>query len=391
MSVEVRVPALPESVADATLLDWHKNVGDFINQGENMVDLETDKVVLELPAPVSGIIKEILIESGETVEGDVLVAYIEEGEAPAQEAAQEVATDNVPAHEATKPEVTKAATGAAVSGVASPAAKKIIAETGVAPAVASGKGGRITKQDVLATLAGGGAPLRAEERVPMTRLRKRIAERLLDAQQTAALLTTFNEINMKPVMDLRNKYKAQFEEKHGTKLGFMSFFVKAATEALKNYPSVNAAIDGDDLVYHNYFDIGIAVSSPRGLVVPILRDTDRMSFADIEAEIRGFGSKARDGSLTIEEMTGGTFSITNGGIFGSMMSTPIINPPQSAILGMHNIVERPVVENGEIVIRPVMYVALTYDHRIIDGSESVSFLVNIKNLLEDPARLLLDV
>ncbi len=391
MSVEVRVPALPESVADATLLDWHKNVGDFINQGENMVDLETDKVVLELPAPVSGTIKEILVESGETVEGDVLVAYIEEGEAPAQEAAQEVAADNAPAHEAAKPEVTKAATGTAASGVASPAAKKLIAETGVAPAVASGKGGRVTKQDVLATLAGGGAPLRAEERVPMTRLRKRVAERLLDAQQTAALLTTFNEINMKPVMDLRTKYKEQFAQKHDTKLGFMSFFVKAATEALKNYPSVNAAIDGDDLVYHNYFDIGIAVSSPRGLVVPILRNTDQMSFADIEAEIRSFGAKARDGSLTIEEMTGGTFSITNGGIFGSMMSTPIINPPQSAILGMHNIVERPVVENGEIVIRPVMYVALTYDHRIIDGRESVSFLVNIKNLLEDPARLLLDV
>ncbi len=391
MSVEVRIPALPESVADATLLDWHKNVGDFVAQGENMVDLETDKVVLELPAPVSGIIKELLVESGDTVEGDTLVAYIEEGEAPAEsaEAPAEAAQDDKGA--ATDKQAAASAQPSSAAATASPAAKKIIAETGVAPAVASGKGGRVTKQDVLATLAGGGAPLRAEERVPMTRLRKRVAERLLDAQSTAALLTTFNEINMKPVMDLRAKYKDQFEKKHDTRLGFMSFFVKAATEALKNYPSVNAAIDGDDIIYHNYFDIGIAVSSPRGLVVPILRDTDRMSFADIEAEIRGFGAKAKDGSLTLEEMTGGTFSITNGGIFGSMMSTPIINPPQSAILGMHNIVERPIVENGEIVIRPVMYVALTYDHRIIDGRESVSFLYDIKQMLEDPARLLLDV
>ncbi|MBS9781997.1 MAG: 2-oxoglutarate dehydrogenase complex dihydrolipoyllysine-residue succinyltransferase [Gammaproteobacteria bacterium] len=394
MSVEVRVPALPESVADATLLDWHKNVGDFINQGENMVDLETDKVVLELPAPVSGIIKEIVIEGGETVEGDTLVAYIEEGAAPEQDAspavAEETNTDKASVAEtqstpAPQPTSTDSAT------VASPAAKKIIAETGVAPAVASGKGGRVTKQDVLATLNGGGVPQRVEERVPMTRLRKRVAERLLDAQSTAALLTTFNEINMKPIMDLRAKYKDQFEKKHDTRLGFMSFFVKAATEALKNYPAVNASIDGDDIIYHNYFDIGIAVSSPRGLVVPILRDTDQMSFADVESEIRAFGGKAKDGSLTIEEMTGGTFSITNGGVFGSMMPTPITTPPQSAILGMHNIVERPVVENGEIVIRPMMYVALTYDHRIIDGRESVSFLVDIKNMLEDPARLLLDV
>ncbi len=390
MSVEVRVPALPESVADATLLDWHKNVGDFINQGENMVDLETDKVVLELPAPVSGTIKEIVVEGGETVEGDALVAYIEEGAAPEQEespaVAEETKTDKL-----AEPTPAPQAASTDNSAVASPAAKKLIAETGVAPAVASGKGGRVTKQDVLATLNGGGVPQRVEERVPMTRLRKRVAERLLDAQSTAALLTTFNEINMKPIMDLRAKYKDQFEKKHDTRLGFMSFFVKAATEALKNYPAVNASIDGDDIIYHNYFDIGIAVSSPRGLVVPILRDTDQMSFADVESEIRAFGGKAKDGSLTIEEMTGGTFSITNGGVFGSMMSTPIINPPQSAILGMHNIVERPVVENGEIVIRPMMYVALTYDHRIIDGRESVSFLVDIKNMLEDPARLLLDV
>ncbi len=398
MNIEVRVPALPESVADATLLDWYKNVGDFINEGENMVDLETDKVVLELPAPVSGIIKEILIESGENVEGDTLVAYIEECSEQQDEQEPEQNTkenDNQEAQidNSTKP-VTETAQPISQSNnnvVASPAAKKIIAETGVAPTVATGKGGRITKQDVLASLNGSGVPQRLEERVPMTRLRKRVAERLLDAQSTAALLTTFNEINMKPVMDLRAKYKDQFEKKHNTRLGFMSFFVKAATEALKNYPAVNASIDGDDIIYHNYFDIGIAVSSPRGLVVPILRDTDQMSFADIESEIRGFGAKAKDGSLTIEEMTGGTFSITNGGVFGSMMSTPIVNPPQSAILGMHNIVERPVVENGEIIIRPMMYVALTYDHRIIDGRESVSFLVDIKNMLEDPARLLLDV
>ncbi len=391
MSVEVRVPALPESVADATLLDWHKSVGDFVAQGENLVDLETDKVVLELPAPVSGVITEIVVEGGETVVGDTLVAHIEAGEAPADVGSAEATPA---ASEEAKPAATSETAvpqSSAATGVASPAAKKMIAETGVAPAVASGKGGRVTKQDVLATLAGGGAPLRAEERVPMTRLRKRVAERLLDAQQQAALLTTFNEINMKPIMDLRAKYKEAFEKKHDTRLGFMSFFVKAVTEALKNYPAVNASIDGDDIVYHNYFDIGIAVSSPRGLVVPILRDTDRMSFADIEATIRGFGDKAKDGSLTIEEMTGGTFSITNGGVFGSMMSTPILNPPQSAILGMHNIVERAVVENGEIVIRPMMYVALTYDHRIIDGRESVSFLVDIKHMLEDPARLLLDV
>ncbi|MGY0399191.1 MAG: 2-oxoglutarate dehydrogenase complex dihydrolipoyllysine-residue succinyltransferase [Ostreibacterium sp.] len=391
MSVEVRIPTLPESVADATLLDWHKNTGDFVAQGENMVDLETDKVILELPAPVSGIIKEIIVKGGETVEGNALVAHIEEGEAPADVAQIESTTS------ATKANVTEIPTPAtpvqstsSSNSIASPAAKKLIAETG-AQAVATGKAGRVTKQDVLATLAGGGVPLRAEERVPMTRLRKRVAERLLDAQQTAALLTTFNEVNMKPIMDLRAKYKEPFEKKHDTRLGFMSFFVKVATEALKNHPAVNASIDDSDIIYHNYFDIGIAVSSPRGLVVPILRNTDQMSFADIESGIRHFGAKAKDGSLTIEEMTGGTFSITNGGIFGSMMSTPIINPPQSAILGMHNIVERPVVENGEIVIRPVMYVALTYDHRIIDGSESVKFLVNIKNMLENPARLLLDI
>jgi len=395
MSVEVRVPQLPESVADATLLDWHKSVGDYVAKGENLVDLETDKVVLELPAPVGGVLKEILIAGGETVEGDALVAYMQASEAPTESVTP--AADAQPEAAPAAAEQTATAEPAGGGGapannaIASPAAKKIMAETGITPALASGKDGRITKQDVLATMASGGGAPRTEERVPMTRLRKRVAERLLGAQQTAALLTTFNEVNMKPIMELRYKYKDRFEQKHDTRLGFMSFFVKAATEALKHYPSVNASIDGDDLLYHNYFDIGIAVSSPRGLVVPILRDTDSMSFADIETAIRAFGGKAKDGSLTIEELTGGTFSVTNGGVFGSMMSTPIINPPQSAILGMHNIVDRPVVEHGEIVIRPMMYVALTYDHRIIDGRESVGFLVDIKNSLEDPARLLLNV
>ncbi len=379
MSIEVKVPQLPESVADATLLDWHKSVGEYVAQGENLVDLETDKVVLELPAPVGGILKEILIPEGETVEGDVLVALMEEAEAPA-------VSETAPKKEKA---VLEQATVQAQSGIASPAASKIIAETGISNVTGTGKAGRVTKQDVLANLSGGAS--RVEERVPMTRMRATIANRLVEAQQTAAMLTTFNEVNMKPVMDLRKKYKDLFESKHNTKLGFMSFFVKAATEALKEFPSVNASVDGKDIIYHNYFDIGIAVSSPRGLVVPVLRDTDQMGFADVETGIREFGGKAKDGSLTIEEMTGGTFSITNGGIFGSMMSTPILNPPQSAILGMHNIVERAVVENGEIVIRPIMYLALTYDHRIVDGKESVSFLVHIKNALEDPSRMLLDL
>lgn len=388
MSVEVRIPQLPESVADATLLDWHKSVGDYVNQGDNLVDLETDKVVLELPAPVSGIIKEFLVESGDTVEGGTLAAYIEEGEKPADAAPAAEPAAQAKAETAT---TESPAAKAASDAVASPAAKKLMAENQLdsSQVAASGKAGRITKQDVVASLSGNVA--RLEERVPMTRLRARIAERLLDAQQSAALLTTFNEVNMQPIMDLRNKYKETFEKKHDTRLGFMSFFVKAATDALKAFPAVNASVDGKDIIYHNYFDIGIAVSSPRGLVVPILRNTDQMSFADIETGIRNYGQKAKDGSLTIEEMTGGTFSITNGGIFGSMLSTPILNPPQSAILGMHNIVERPVAENGQVVIRPVMYLALTYDHRIVDGKDSVSFLVHIKNALEDPTRLLLEI
>lgn len=401
MSIEVNVPQLPESVADATLLDWNYNVGDYVEQGDNLIDLETDKVVMELPAPISGILTEIVVEGGETVESNVLVAKMEQADAPAGaaessdnvEAAQHGSTaESTPAAAKANVEAAQHGSYNSKAGVASPAAKKMLTEAGVNPSDApagSGRGGRVTKQDVLAGF--GGASKRIEERVPMSRLRARVAERLIEAQSTAAMLTTFNEVNMKPIMDLRSQYKDQFEKKHDTRLGFMSFFVKAAVDALKTYPSVNASIDGKDIVYHNYFDIGIAVSSPRGLVVPILRDADEMSFADIEGGIRAMGGKAKDGSLTIEEMTGGTFSITNGGVFGSMLSTPILNPPQSAILGMHNIVERAVVENGEIVARPMMYLALTYDHRIIDGKESVSFLVHIKNLLEDPARLLLDV
>ena len=385
MTTAVTVPALPESVADATLINWNKKPGDSVREGENLVDLETDKVVLEMPAPASGILKEIVAQDGATVTGGDIIAYIEEGavaEAPAAAAA---------------PAAEKAAAPAAAAAVAaddknlSPAARKIAAEAGVAAGdvAGSGRGGRVTKNDVKQHLAGGSR--RHEERVPMTRLRKRIAERLLDAQHNAAMLTTFNEVNMRAVMALRKKYQDAFVAKNGVKLGFMSFFVKAAVAALKKYPAVNASIDGDDIIYHNYCDIGIAVSSPRGLVVPILRNAEHMGFADIEQQIIDYAGKAKDGSLTIEEMTGGTFTITNGGTFGSMMSTPIINPPQSGILGMHNIVERPIAENGQVVIAPMMYIALSYDHRIIDGREAVGFLVEIKQLIEDPARLILNL
>lgn len=387
MSTEVKVPQLPESVADATLVNWHKKVGDYVEMGENLVDLETDKVVLEMPAPVAGVLIEIKQQDGATVVSDDLVAVIDETAAkpdaePAAQKAEAAQTE-----EMAKP----AAAKVQEDGRPSPAAKKIAAEAGVATGdvAASGRGGRVTKADVLRHLSGGAA--RQEERVPMTRMRQRIAERLLESQQQAAILTTFNEVNMKPVMDLRKKYQDRFVKQNDIKLGFMSFFVKAVVEALKKFPAVNASIDGNDIVYHNYFDIGIAVSGPRGLVVPIIRDADQLSFADIERSIAEFGAKAKSGQLSIEEMTGGTFSITNGGIFGSMMSTPIINPPQSAILGMHNIVERPVVENGEIVIRPIMYVALSYDHRLVDGRESVSFLYSVKESLEDPARMLLNI
>ena len=379
MTTAVTVPALPESVADATLINWNKKPGDSVREGENLVDLETDKVVLEMPAPVSGVLKEITAKDGATVTGGDIIAYIEEG------AVADAPVAAAPAAEKT------AAPAATDDKALSPAARKLAAEAGVAAGdiAGSGRGGRVTKNDVKQHLAGGSR--RHEERVPMTRLRKRIAERLLEAQHNAAMLTTFNEVNMRAVMALRKKYQDAFVAKNGVKLGFMSFFVKAAVEALKKYPAVNASIDGDDIIYHNYCDIGIAVSSPRGLVVPILRNAELMGFADIEDGILDYAAKAKDGSLAIEDMTGGTFTITNGGTFGSMMSTPIITPPQSGILGMHNIVERPIAENGQVVIAPMMYIALSYDHRIIDGREAVGFLVEIKQLIEDPARLILNL
>ncbi len=386
MTTEVKVPSFPESVADGTIVTWHKQVGDVVEIEQVIADIETDKVVFEVPSPVRGVVTEILKAEGDVVLSQQVIASIDETAAGAAPATVTAMTSNEPTPEsATEPELK-----------INPSATKLAAQTGVDvnQVTGSGKQGRILKEDVQnhsapATSEASGA--RVEKRVPMTRLRARIAERLVDAQHTAAMLTTFNEINMKPVMDIRAKYKTQFEKTHDSKLGFMSFFVKATTEALKRFPAINASIDGSDIVYHGFFDVGIAVSSPRGLVVPVLRDAEQMSLADIETKIRELGGKARDNKLGIDEITGGTFSITNGGVFGSMLSTPILNPPQSAILGMHNIVERPVAENGEVVIRPVMYVALTYDHRIVDGSEAVQFLVSIKNSLEDPVRLVLDL
>ena len=389
MSTEIKVPALPESVADAVLQGWQCKKGDFVKAGATIAGLETDKVVLDLPAPCDGIIEEIRAPEGTTVKAGDVVALIKAGSAPAAAApAVETAPASAPA---SAPAAAAPAAAPAADKNLSPAGRKIAAENNLQTQglSGSGRGGRLTKNDVLQQVQGGGS--RYEERVPMTRLRQRIAERLVNAQHTAAMLTTFNEVNMKPVMDLRKKYQDAFTKKNEVKLGFMSFFVKAAVEALRRFPAVNASIDGTDIIYHNYYDLGIAVSSPRGLVVPILRNVENMDFAAIEKGIIDFSNKAKDGSLSIEEMTGGTFSITNGGTFGSMLSTPILNPPQSAILGMHNIVERPVAENGQVVIRPVMYLALTYDHRIIDGREAVGFLVAIKNALEDPARLLLGV
>jgi 2-oxoglutarate dehydrogenase E2 component (dihydrolipoamide succinyltransferase) len=396
--VEVKVPQLAESVTDATLMGWLKQPGEPVTMGENLIDLETDKVTLEVTAPQDGVIKELLRQEGETVGAEELLAIIDtEGVATATAA---------PPAPADEPQLATETSDAA-EAKQSPAVRKLIAENALDTdtLAGSGKEGRITKADVLGavdgTPPGSSAPAvpvvslppgaRPEERVQMTRLRKRAAERLLQAQHQSALLTTFNEVNMKPVMDIRTRYKESFEKEHGVKLGFMSFFVKAAVEALKKFPVINASVDGEDIVYHGYYDIGIAVSAPRGLVVPILRDVDLMSFADIEATIRGLGEKARDGKLSIDDLTGGTFTITNGGVFGSMLSTPIINPPQSAILGMHNTQERPVAENGEVVIRPVMYLAVSYDHRIIDGREAVQFLVTIKEQLEDPARMLLQI
>ena len=407
MSTEVRVPTLPESVSDATVLTWHKQPGEAIARDENLVDLETDKVVLEVPSPVAGVVQELKAEEGAVVTADELLAVVEAG-----------ATAAAPATEpSTSPEQPSEAPAAAVAAetadagdqVLTPAVRRLVKEMNVdaSKIKGTGKNGRILKSDVMAFLdkqsptddadlraaaaPSGASGARQEKRVPMTRLRSRIAERLLEAQANAAILTTFNEVNLKAAMDLRSRHKDAFEKAYDVRLGFMSFFVKAAVEALKKFPVVNASVDGTDIVYHNFFDIGVAVGSPRGLVVPILRDVDQMSFAQVEDTIRSFGQKAKDGSLSYEELTGGTFTVSNGGVFGSMLSTPILNPPQSAILGMHNIVDRPVVENGEIVIRPMMYLALSYDHRIIDGREAVQFLVTIKQCMEDPARMLLGV
>jgi len=388
MTIEIKVPTLPESVADATIVTWHKKPGDSVKRDENLVDLETDKVVLEVPAPADGVLEKVLKEVGSVVKADEVLALMQQGAAKAA-APAEKATDTS-AVVANSPVTAKTA-------AAGPAARRLAAELDVNTAAISGTGkdGRVTRSDVLAQSQQPGvttaAGKRIEQRVPMTRLRARIAERLLEAQHNAAILTTFNEVNLKNVMELRSRYKDAFEKKYGVRLGLMSFFTRAAVEALKRFPDVNASIDGNDIVYHGYYDIGIAVSTERGLVVPVIRDADRMSFADIERSVADYGRKARDGQITIDDMTGGTFTITNGGVFGSLLATPILNPPQSAILGMHKIEDRPVVENGQIVIRPMMYVALSYDHRIIDGKGSVGFLVAIKEFLEDPARLLLDV
>ena len=412
MLIEIKVPQLSESVTEATLLAWHKKVGEVVKRDENLIDIETDKVVLELPAPEDGVLSKIIKGDGGTVKAGEVIATIDtEGKASAASATVPAA-----APEKAAPAPAPAAKPAASAAPAMPSARKLAEEKGVntAAIAGSGRGGRVTKGDVLGaksppapeapaavkpSLPQPPAPVsveqiladRPEQRVPMSRLRARIAERLVQSQSTAAILTTFNEVNMQPVMDLRKKYQERFEKEHGVRLGFMSFFVKASVHALKKYPIVNASIDGNDIVYHGYFDVGVAVGSPRGLVVPILRDADRMTFAEVEKKIADFGKRAQDGKLTIEELTGGTFSISNGGVFGSMLSTPIINPPQSAILGVHATRERPVAENGQVVIRPVNYLALSYDHRIVDGREAVLSLVAIKEALEDPARLLLDL
>jgi 2-oxoglutarate dehydrogenase E2 component (dihydrolipoamide succinyltransferase) len=387
MSTEVKVPILPESVADATVAAWHKQPGDSIHRDENLVDLETDKVVLEVPSPVDGIIKKIVRDSGETVTSGELLGVIEEG---AIVAPTEPATEAVP--ETTGPSEPTPAPAAASSAALSPAARRVAEEeqADVSQLAGSGRGGRITKGDVI-NYVRQGAPAgpRPEERVKMTRLRSRVAERMKEAQNTAALLTSFNEVDLKAVMDLRRKYKEAFQQEHGVKLGLMSFFVKAVCDALRKYPIVNASLEGDEIVYHGFQDVGIAVSTDRGLMVPILRNAEHMSLADAERSIREFATKARDGSITLDDLQGGTFTITNGGTFGSLLSTPLLNPPQGAILGMHTIKDRPVVVEGEIVARPMMYIALSYDHRIIDGKDAVLFLVAVKDALEDPARLLL--
>ncbi len=428
MTIEVRVPQLPESVADATLVSWHKKPGDAVARDENLVDLETDKVVLEVPAPAAGMLKEIKLGDGTTVTSGQLLAVIEEGatavpgaSAPAIMAASSGATTS--AQDASG--VKAPASGASAAAKLSPAAKRVVEENKLDPSavLGSGRDGRVSKSDVVNYLSAkdatpqqpkapppaartqppAGSPARipagtpaargsrADQRVPMTRLRARIAERLVQAQTTQALLTSFNEVDLKAVNELRNRYKEQFEKQYGAKLGYMSFFTKACVEALKKFPSVNASVDGNDIVYHEYFDIGVAVSTDRGLIVPVLRDADLMSFADIEKSIANSAGRARAGTITMEELTGGTFTITNGGTFGSLLSTPIVNAPQSAILGMHKIQDRAVVVDGEVVVRPMMYIALTYDHRIIDGREAVQFLVTVKQCLEDPARMVLGI
>lgn len=402
MAIEIKAPAFPESVADGTVATWHKKVGDAVQRDELIVDIETDKVVMEVLAEADGVITEIVADEGATVLSGELLGRLDTEAVAAAPAAPAAAPAAV---------ASEAASATAGEPLLSPAARKIAAENALNPAAiqGTGKDGRVTKEDAVAAAAnkpaaapkaaapGADAPLfavgdRVEKRVPMTRLRTKVAERLVEAQSSMAMLTTFNEVNMKPIMDLRNKYKDLFEKTHnGVRLGFMSFFVKAAVEALKRQPGVNASIDGNDIVYHGYQDIGVAVSSDRGLVVPVLRNAEFMSLAEIEGGIANYGRKARDGKLTLEEMTGGTFTISNGGVFGSLLSTPIVNPPQTAILGMHKIQERPMAVDGEVVILPMMYLALSYDHRLIDGKEAVTFLVTMKNLLEDPARLLLDI
>ncbi|HEX3633143.1 MAG TPA: 2-oxoglutarate dehydrogenase complex dihydrolipoyllysine-residue succinyltransferase [Casimicrobiaceae bacterium] len=429
MLIEVKVPVLPESITEATLVDWHKKAGDAVARDENLVDIETDKVVLELPAPDSGVLTEIRRGNGSTVTAQEVIAVLDTGAKASAPAGAAAATPAAPAATPTaNPPAANAPAAAqpapAAAGVtALPAARKMMAEQNLSASdvAGTGRGGRITKEDVAAATraspapsdkpqaAAAGAPAakapvsapavqlpaslgaRPEQRVPMSRLRQRVAERLVQSQSTAAILTTFNEVNMAPLIELRNRYKDRFEKEYGVKLGFMGFFVKAAVHALKKFPTVNASIDGTDIIYHGYFDIGIAVGSPRGLVVPILRDADQMPIAEIEKQIADFGKRAQDGKLTVQELTGGTYTISNGGVFGSMLSTPIINPPQSAILGVHATRERPVVENGQIVICPINYLAQSYDHRIIDGREAVLSLVAIKEALEDPARMLLDL
>lgn len=401
MTIEILVPDLPESVADATVATWHKQPGDAVERDEVLVDIETDKVVLEVPAPEAGVLEAIIEEEGSTVLSKQLIAKLKPGAV-----AGEPTSDTTQESEASPDKRHKASLTEESSDALSPAVRRLLAEHSLdaSQVKGTGVGGRITREDIEAHLANGSsaksadsapveapAALRSQKRVPMTRLRKTVANRLLEAKNSTAMLTTFNEVNMKPIMDLRKQYKDQFEKRHDTRLGFMSFYVKAVTEALKRFPEVNASIDGDDIVYHNYFDISMAVSTPRGLVTPVLKDCDTLGFADIEKGIKELAIKGRDGKLTVDELMGGNFTITNGGVFGSLMSTPIINPPQSAILGMHKIQDRPMAVDGKVEILPMMYLALSYDHRLIDGRESVGFLVTIKELLEDPARLLLDV